>query len=81
MHLTRRTRMASRSQLAADEPMAQTTIRFPQSLLKRARVRAATDELSLQALMNAALAAELERREVQDERRQARDIRRARRPR
>ena len=54
------------------EPMVQTTVRSPRSLLKRARIRAATDEITLQALLIAALDAELTRREKADERRQAR---------
>jgi hypothetical protein len=53
------------------QPMTQTTVRFPQPLLKRARIRAAVDEITLQALLVEALDAELSRREKKDERRQA----------
>ncbi len=63
---------------SAPEPMAQTTVRFPRVLIKRARIRAATDEITLQALMVTALEAELVRREKADARRLA--IRSARRP-
>lgn len=45
------------------EPMAQTTIRLPRSLLKQARLRAVTDEITLQALVVDAVAAELARRD------------------
>lgn len=45
------------------EPMAQTTIRLPRSLLKQARLRAVTDDTTLQALVVDAVAAELARRE------------------
>ncbi len=45
------------------EPMAQTTIRLPRSLLKQARLRAVTDDITLQALVVDAVAAELARRE------------------
>ena len=54
------------------EPMAQTTVHFPRTLLKRARVRAATDEITLQALLIAALDIELGRRDKVDARREAR---------
>ena len=54
------------------EPMAQTTVRFPRTLLKRARVRAANDEITLQALLMGALETELCRREKAEARRQAR---------
>ena len=46
--------------------------RFPRALLKRARIRAATDELTLQALLIVALDTELTRREKAEARRQAR---------
>jgi hypothetical protein len=52
--------------------MAQTTVRFPRALLKRARIRAATDEVTLQALLIHALDRELERREKVEARRRAR---------
>lgn len=45
------------------EPMVQTTIRLPRSLLKQARLRAVTDDITLQALVANAVAAELARRE------------------
>lgn len=45
------------------EPMSQTTIRLPRSLLKQARMRAVTDDTTLQALVIDAVAAELARRE------------------
>ena len=51
------------------EPMAQTTVRFPHALLRRARIRAATDEITLQALLVVALETELTRREKADARR------------
>ena len=54
---------------AGAEPMAQTTVRFPRALLRRARIRAATDELTLQALLSVALDAELSRRDKADARR------------
>ena len=47
--------MPPRTKLADQEPMAQTTVRFPRALLKRARIRAATDEVTLQALLIHAL--------------------------
>ena len=64
--------MPPRQKLLGAEPMAQTTVRFPRSLLKRARIRAATDDLTLQSLLIAALDTELTRREKGDARRQAR---------
>ena len=64
--------MPSRQRLVDPEPMAQTTVRFPRTLLKRARVRAATDEITLQALLAGALEAELCRREKAEARRDAR---------
>jgi hypothetical protein len=64
--------MPSRQRLVDPEPMTQTTVRFPRSLLKRARVRAATDEITLQALLIGALESELCRREKAEARRQSR---------
>lgn len=64
--------MPPRPRLSDTEPMAQTTVRFPHPLLKRARIRAATDEITLQALLIVALNSELGRREKADARRQAR---------
>ena len=52
--------MPPRTKLADQEPMAQTTVRFPRALLKQARIRAATDEVTLQALLIHALDRELE---------------------
>ena len=52
--------------------MAQTSVRFPRTLLKRARIRAATDEVSLQALLISALDAELDRRDRVEARKTAR---------
>jgi hypothetical protein len=52
--------------------MAQTTVRFPRAMLKEARIRAATDEITLQALLIRALDAELRRREKAEARRRAR---------
>jgi hypothetical protein len=52
--------------------MAQTTVRFPRAMLKEARIRAATDEITLQALLIGALDAELRRREKAEARRRAR---------
>ncbi len=64
--------MPPRTKLADQEPMAQTTVRFPRALLKQARIRAATDEVTLQALLIHALDAELKRREKAEARRRAR---------
>lgn len=64
--------MPPRSRTGADEPTVQTTVRFPHSLLKRARVRAAVDEVTLQSLVIAGLDAELDRRDRRDERRRSR---------
>jgi hypothetical protein len=64
--------MPARPVAERDEPMAQTSVRFPRTLLKRARIRAATDEVSLQALLISALEAELVRRDKVDARRTAR---------
>ncbi len=64
--------MPPRSQSSDREPMAQTTVRFPRALLKRARIRAATDEVTMQALLIHALDAELDRRDKAEARRQAR---------
>ena len=61
--------MRSRPQTTGAEALAQTSVRFPRPLLKRARIRAATDEISFQALLINALHAELERREKTDARR------------
>ena len=55
--------MPPRPRWSDPEPMAQTTVRFPRTLLKRARMRAATDEITIQALLIGALDAELCRRE------------------
>jgi hypothetical protein len=52
--------------------MVQTSLRFPHGLLKRARIRAATDEVSLQALLIAALETELARRDRLEARRENR---------
>jgi hypothetical protein len=56
--------------------MAQTTVQYPHQLLKRARVRAANDEISLRSLLIAALEAELDRRDKKDLQRRARAERR-----
>ena len=64
--------MPPRTKSADQEPMAQTTVRFPRALLKQARIRAATDEVTLQALLIHALDAELKRREKAEARRRAR---------
>jgi hypothetical protein len=53
------------------EPMAQTTIRLPRSLLKQARLRAVTDDITLQALVVEAIASELSRRETTGTRRRS----------
>ena len=66
--------MPPRRQHPGSEAMAQTSVRFPRALLKRARIRAATDEISLQALLIAALDAELDRRDKTEARRQARRV-------
>ncbi|MDW3212632.1 MAG: hypothetical protein R8G01_01440 [Ilumatobacteraceae bacterium] len=52
--------------------MAHTSVRFPKSLIKRARIRAAIDEISLQDLLACALEAELDRREKAEARKAAR---------
>src|ERR1700752_3953599 len=62
-------RMTPRPKTAGVEGFAQTSVRFPRPLLKRARIRAATDEISFQALLISALDAELERREKVEARR------------
>ncbi len=64
--------MPPRPRPSDTEPMAQTSVRFPRALLKRARIRAATDEISFQALLIAALEAELARLEKAEARRQTR---------
>jgi hypothetical protein len=68
--------MPPRSRTGADEPTVQTTVRFPHSILKRARVRAAVDEVTLQSLVIAGLDAELDRRDRRDERRRSRAVNR-----
>lgn len=62
------------SALASDDrkPMLQTSVSFPRAPLKRARIQAATDKVSLQALLISALAGELDRRDKLELRRQAR---------
>jgi hypothetical protein len=55
------------------EPLARTTVRLPRPLLKRARIRCVTDELTLQSLVASALETELDRRD-QAEQRQLRRI-------
>lgn len=64
--------MPPRSRPPDREPMAQTTVRFPRAMLKEARIRAATDEITLQALLIGALDAELRRREKAEARQRAR---------
>ena len=64
--------MPPRPRIEAVEPTVQTTVRFPHSLLKRARVRAAVDEVTLQSLVIAGLDAELARRDRRDKRRRSR---------
>jgi hypothetical protein len=64
--------MPARPVGADAEPMAQTSVRFPRALIKRARIRAATDEVSLQALLISALEAELDRRDKVEARQLAR---------
>ena len=61
--------MTPRPRTAGADEFAQTSVRFPRPLLRRARIRAATDEISFQALLITALDAELERRERVDARR------------
>lgn len=58
------------------EPMAQTTARFPKEMLRQARIRAATDEITLQSLLIQALDRELARRDKLEERRRSRQSRR-----
>lgn len=55
------------------EPLARTTVRLPRPLLKRARIRCVTDELTLQSLVAFALETELDRRD-KAEHRQARKV-------
>src|SRR3954447_8719236 len=62
--------MPTRPEPADAEPMSQTSVRFPRMMLKRAKIRAATDEISLQALLISALNAELERRDKVEARKQ-----------
>lgn len=50
------------------EPLARTTVRLPRSLLKRARIRCVTDELTLQSLVASALETELDRRDKAEQR-------------
>ena len=64
--------MPPRPKNPRSEPLVQTTVRFPRSLLKRARMRALTDDTTLQALLITALDTELTRRERTEARRQAR---------
>lgn len=58
--------------LPADQPgaeqLARTTVRLPRPLLKRARIRAVTDEVSLQSFVATAIEAELDRREKLEQR-------------
>ena len=61
--------MTPRPKRGGVDELAQTSVRFPRPLLKRARIRAATDEISFQALLISALDTELERRERVDARR------------
>lgn len=68
----RRAAVPPRPRIDATEPTVQTTVRFPHSLLKRARVRAAVDEVTLQSLVIAGLDAELDRRDRRDDRRRSR---------
>lgn len=60
--------MPSRPRRTAAEPLAQTSVRFPKPLIRRARIRAATDEISLQQLLVCALECELDRRDKVQER-------------
>ena len=50
------------------QPLVQTSVRFPKPLLKRARIRCAVDEISLQGLLINALETELDRRDKVEER-------------
>ena len=50
------------------EPLARTTVRLPRPLLKRARIRCVTDELTLQSLVALALETELDRRDKAEHR-------------
>ena len=51
------------------ETLARTTVRLPRPLLKRARIRCVTDELTLQSLVAFALETELDRRDEAERRR------------
>lgn len=55
--------MPPRGQRLRDEPLVRTSVRFPRDVLKRARIRAATDECSLQSLLITALETELAKRD------------------
>ena len=50
------------------ETLARTTVRLPRPLLKRARIRCVTDELTLQSLVAFALETELDRRDKAEQR-------------
>lgn len=50
------------------EPLARTTVRLPRPLLKRARIRCVTDDLTLQSLVACALETELDRRDRAEQR-------------
>ena len=65
-----------RGNVRDSEPMAQTTARFPKEMLRQARIRAATDEITLQSLLIQALDRELTRRDKLQARRASRRSRR-----
>jgi len=67
-----KTRQIRRRRTPGEEPMVQTSLRFPRGLLRRARIRAATDEVSLQSLLIIALETELARRDRLEARREQR---------
>jgi hypothetical protein len=64
-----------RSRQPTAEPLSQTSVRFPKPLIKRARIRAIVDEISLQELLVCALEAELDRRDKADTSRERRTSR------
>jgi hypothetical protein len=61
-------RMPPPAERSEAEPLARTTVRLPRPLLKRARIRCVTDELTLQSLVALALEAELDRRDKAEQR-------------
>lgn len=65
---TKGARMPPPAERSEAEPLARTTVRLPRPLLKRARIRCVTDELTLQSLVAFALETELDRRDKAEQR-------------